>query len=94
MKAPANFGTNTRKKRLIHSTYRIKEHVIRAVEKEATKRGVPTSSLVNKILENYVTSEMYFEELGFILVSKDFLRKVFSKIEKEKDIGNSVTNWV
>ena len=87
MKAPANFGTITRKKqKLIHSTYRIKEDVIRAVEKEATKRGVPTSSLVNKILENYVTSEMYFEQLGFILVSKDFLRKVFSKIEKEKDI--------
>ena len=29
---------------------------------------------------------MYFEELGFILVSKDFLRKVFSKIEKAEDI--------
>lgn len=29
---------------------------------------------------------MYFEQLGFILVSKDFLRKVFSKIEKEEDI--------
>jgi predicted DNA binding CopG/RHH family protein len=87
VKAPANFDTITRKKqKLIHSTYRIKEEIIRAVEREATKRGVPTSSLVNKILENYVTSEMYFEQLGFILVSKDFLRKVFSKIEKEKDI--------
>ena len=29
---------------------------------------------------------MYFEQLGFILVSKDFLRKVFSKIEKAEDI--------
>jgi len=75
-----------RSKKLIHSTYRIKEDVIRAVEREATKRGVPTSSLVNKILENYVISEMYFEQLGFILVSKDFLRKVFSKIQKGTDV--------
>jgi hypothetical protein len=29
---------------------------------------------------------MYFEQLGFILVSKDLLRKVFSKIEKSEDI--------
>ncbi|MGB8933661.1 MAG: hypothetical protein WCC17_00980 [Candidatus Nitrosopolaris sp.] len=29
---------------------------------------------------------MYFEQLGFILVSKDFLRKVFSKIEKAEGI--------
>jgi len=87
VKAPVNFDTISRKKqKLIHSTYRIKEDVIRAVEREATKRGVPTSSLVNKILENYVTSEMYFEQLGFILVSKDFLRKVFSKIQKGTDV--------
>ncbi|MFZ0513046.1 MAG: hypothetical protein WAM14_15665 [Candidatus Nitrosopolaris sp.] len=43
-------------------------------------------SIVNNILENYVNSEMYFEQLGFILVSKDFLRKVFSKIENAEDI--------
>jgi hypothetical protein len=29
---------------------------------------------------------MFFEELGFLLISKDFLRKVFSKLEDEKDI--------
>jgi len=87
MKAPASIDTIAKKKeKLVHSTYRIKEDTIRAIEKEATKRGVPTSSLVNKILEIYFTSEMYFEQLGFILVSKDFLRKVFSKIEREKDI--------
>ena len=51
----------------------------------AEKRGMTLSSLVNKTLKNYVTSEMYFEELGFILVSRDFLRKMFStKISDEK----------
>ena len=78
MKAPANFDTITRKKqKLIHSTYRIKEDVIRAVEKEATKRGVPTGSLVNKILENYVTSEMYFEQTWFYTGQQGFSQKGF-----------------
>jgi hypothetical protein len=29
---------------------------------------------------------MQFEELGFILVSKDFLRKIFNIVDDEKDI--------
>jgi hypothetical protein len=33
-----------------------------------------------------MTHEMQFEELGFILVSRDFLRKIFSVIEDEKHI--------
>jgi hypothetical protein len=70
----------------VHSTYRIKEPIIRALEGEAKKRRITISVLVNNVLENYVNSEMYFEQLGFILVSKDFLRKVFSKIEKADDI--------
>ena len=41
------------------------------------------SSLVNKKLKNYVTSEMYFEELGFILVSKNFLRKTFEGLDQK-----------
>jgi hypothetical protein len=64
---------------------RIEEDVIKALEKEAQKRGISLSSLVNKTLKNYVNCEMYFEELGFNLVSKDFLRKIFSKID-DKDI--------
>ena len=70
----------------MHSTYRIKEPIIKTLEGEAKKRRITISVLVNNILENYVNSEMYFEQLGFILVSKDFLRKVFSKIEKSEDI--------
>ena len=78
--------SNNKKDKLVHSTYRIKEPIIKALDAEARKRGVPISVLVNNILENYLNAEMYFEQLGFILVSKDFLRKVFSKIENEKDI--------
>jgi hypothetical protein len=66
------------KNKLVHSSFRIEENVIRALAEAAEKRGVTISGLVNKTLKNYVTSEMYFEELGFILVSKDFLRRLFS----------------
>jgi hypothetical protein len=66
------------KNKLVHSSFRIEENVIGALAIAAEKRGDTLSSLVNKTLKNYVTSEMYFEELGFILVSKDFLRKIFS----------------
>lgn len=78
--------SNNKKDKLVHSTYRIKEPIIKTLEGEAKKRRITISVLVNNILENYVNSEMYFEQLGFILVSKDFLRKVFSKIEKPEDI--------
>ena len=78
--------SNNKKDKLVHSTYRIKEPIIKTLEGEAKKRRITISVLVNNILENYVNSEMYFEQLGFILVSKDFLRKVFSKIEKAEDI--------
>jgi hypothetical protein len=71
---------------IIVASFRIDEHVIKALEKEAQKRGISLSSLVNKTLKNYVTSEMHFEDLGFILVSKDFLRKIFSRID-DKDIA-------
>jgi len=70
----------------VHSTYRIKEHICKALEGESKKRRITISILVNNIIDNYLNSEMYFEQLGFILVSKDFLRKVFSKIEKAEDI--------
>jgi hypothetical protein len=71
------------KDKLVHSTFRIEQEVLRALDKEAIKRGISISSFVNKILKNYITSEMYFEELGFILVSKDFLRKVFARMDKK-----------
>lgn len=40
------------------------------------------------MLKNYVTHEMQFEELGPILVSKDFLRKIFNTIDDEKHNHN------
>ena len=74
--------------KLVHQGFRIKKVVINMLDVEAKKKGISLSNLVNKILENHVTCDMYFEELGFIPVSKDFLRKVFGRIEEEEDVQN------
>jgi hypothetical protein len=74
---PAIDVMDKKRNKLTHSTFRVREDVLDALYKQAQRKGISLSSLVNKTLENYVTSEMYFEELGFILVSKDFLRKTF-----------------
>jgi hypothetical protein len=79
-------NNNDKKNKLSHQGFRLQEQVINALAEEAERRGISVSSLVNKILKNYVTHEMQFEELGFILVSKDFLRKTFSVIESENHI--------
>ena len=80
-----NNNTNNKDK-LLHQGFRIQEQVIKTLAEEAARKGISVSNLVNKILKNYVTHEMQFEELGFILVSKDFLRKIFNVIDDEKDI--------
>jgi hypothetical protein len=77
---------NYNKNKLSHQGFRLEERVIKTLAEEAVRNGISVSSLVNKILKNYVTHEMQFEELGFILVSKDFLRKIFNVIDDEKHI--------
>jgi hypothetical protein len=67
------------KRRLIHSSFRIEESVIKTLEKTSEKRGISVSGLVNMTLKKYI-SEITFENLGFIPVSKDFLRRLFSRL--------------
>jgi len=76
-------GDSGSSNKLIHSSFRIEQDIIKSLERVATSRGMSLSSLVNKILKNYVTSDMYFEELGFILVSKNFLRKTFEGLDQK-----------
>jgi hypothetical protein len=73
----------------VHSSFRVKQHVIKSLERAAARKDMSLSALVNKILKNYVTSEMYFEELGFLLVSKNFLRRTFEVIDQKyrADLG-------
>jgi hypothetical protein len=81
------FQSSKNNNKLVHQGFRIKEVVLMMLDIEAKKKGISLSNLVNKILENHVTCDMYFEELGFIPVCKDFLRKVFGRIEEE-DVQN------
>jgi hypothetical protein len=78
-------NNNYNNNKLVHQGFRIKKAVLNMLDTEAKKKGISLSNLVNKILENHVTCDMYFEELGFIPVSKDFLRKVFGRIEEEEE---------
>ncbi|MGA8085225.1 MAG: hypothetical protein WB988_25505, partial [Candidatus Nitrosopolaris sp.] len=48
-----NPGIIIKKDKLVHSTYRIKEPIIKTLEGEAKKRRITISVLVNNILENY-----------------------------------------
>ena len=77
-------GTSTKK--LVHSSIRIEEDVFKSLQREADKQGISVNSLINKILKNYLMSDIYFEQLGFLLLSKDFLRKTFSELKDEKRI--------
>jgi hypothetical protein len=76
---------NNDDRKFVHSSIRVEEQVLKTLQRQAQRRGISFNNLVNKTLKNYVTSEMYFEQLGFILVSKDFLRKTFSRLN-ENDI--------
>jgi hypothetical protein len=81
-------NNNDNNNKLVHQGFRIKKVVLNMLDVEAKKKGISLSNLVNKILENHVTCDMYFEELGFIPVCKDFLRKVFDRIKEEEDVQN------
>ena len=80
----------------ILQSFRIEQGVVQTLQQESRKKGVPLSHLTNKILKNYVTSERYFQELGFILSSKDFVRKLMGRIEEKyliedaKELGLTV----
>jgi predicted HicB family RNase H-like nuclease len=74
---------NSSSNKLIHSSFRIEQDILESLEIAAASKDISLSSLVNKVLKNYVNSEMYFEELGFILVSKNFLRKTFERLEQK-----------
>jgi hypothetical protein len=74
------------KEKLTHQAFRIHEKTFKHLQKEAAKKGISVSNYVNNILKNYVSYGMYFELLAFIPVSKEFMRTIFIKIERDQDI--------
>jgi hypothetical protein len=73
-------------KKLLHKTFRIPEDVIDGLEKEAKSRDIPLSNLVNTILKNYLAADTHSEKSGYVITSKDFFRRMFSRVD-DKYIG-------
>ena len=93
-KAPSTNARNSgnSKMKLTHQGFRIEEDVVKLLAREANNRQISVSSLVNIILKTHVTYRKQLDELGFIPVSKDFLRKVFSAIPQKEaeEVGRSL----
>ena len=86
------YSSSSKNKKLGNSSIRMEENVFNLLQKEAERQGISFNSLLNKTLKNYVNSEMHFEQLGFILVSKEFLRKTFAELQDEKQVENLEKN--
>lgn len=84
------------KDRTVHSSFRINEDILSTIEKEAASKGISKSSLVNQILTRYCKTDKYFDQLGFIPISKVVVRKWLTRIddkflvEDAKDLGSTM----
>ena len=70
------------KPKLVHLGFRIDENVLEGIKKSARRTETTVSNQINIILRNWVTRDAYFQELGFIPMSKDVLRAWINKIEQ------------
>ena len=93
-----NDENTSKTKKMLHRTFKIPEDVIKALQRDSNRRGVPLSNLVNKILKDYVSVDQQREKTGFVLTSKDFFRRVFGKIDEKsieeygKELGYAIVS--
>lgn len=71
------------RRKLIHQGFRIEESTLFILKNHAAKRGLTLSALVNQVLTRHSKSDIYFEELGSILVPKGIMRTLFDIIPPE-----------
>lgn len=74
----------TGKRKLVHLGFRIDEDILDNIKKAARKTETTVSNQTNKILRNWVTRDAYFQELGFIPMSKDILRAWINKVDENE----------
>jgi len=62
------------------------------LESESLKKGISINSLVNSILEKYVSLDRHANEIGLISLTKRAVKRIFDKMDDEdiKDIANDV----
>jgi hypothetical protein len=88
------------RRRLVHLGFRIDEDVLNGIKNAAKRSETTVSNQTNKILRNWVARDAYFQELGFIPMSKDILRAWINKIEEReliiqaKDFGLSAVEFI
>jgi len=67
-----------------------------AIRAEAEAHGTSLSSLMSQIVTKYVKRDRYFEQLGFVPIAKEVLRKWLSRIEEKfliedsEELGSSI----
>jgi len=83
------------KSKSIHQGFRIDEKVLFRIKKEADKKDLSLNKLINQILKDWISRDMYFQELGFIPTSKEAIRIWLEKladehlIEEAKEFGGN-----
>jgi hypothetical protein len=87
-----DYRATPKTKKLLHKTFRISEDLLCALEMEAKSKDISLSYLVNIILKDYFKTEVHSEKSGYISTSKDFFRRMFSKVEEKsiQDYGREL----
>lgn len=78
-----------RRSRTVHYTFRINEEVLSNIQKEAESNSISVSGMINQILAQYISRDKYFEELGFVPISKEMLRRLMCRIQEDTLIRDS-----
>jgi len=74
----------------VSTTIRIPKKVFEKIELEATTQDSNISNLINSILRKYVSWDRFVGDIGYMHMSKAFLRSMFEKIT-EKDMEKLAT---
>jgi hypothetical protein len=82
---------NSDAEKLSHLTFRTSESVIKELKREATSKSIPLSILLNNIVKNHLI-QTNTEKADFIVISQDFFRRIFGKIDEKsfEDYGNEL----
>jgi hypothetical protein len=65
-------------------TFRFETADVERLQQEAHSRGVSLNSLFNQILRNYFEWHIFEPKVGFVLILKPVVKKVFTNLSKEQ----------
>lgn len=80
-------------------SFRIPEHILQEIEKDAKTRLVSTNSLINQILQQYTAWDKYEHRMKMFRVPEDGLKYVLANLDQIRRneavdiIFNSIRDW-